>query len=255
MIIKRLRTFPAISYVVTCGSLILTLGCGCGIPFPSNDPPPTFAVSYTIQSQSPSYPVIPYTQGTWMNGVFSGVTIAGTPFVPSGSTVPFQEQVDSCGYFIAENSYWPALWYITPESGPCAGSRAAGYISSKITSSVCKVGIVTPIEVVPSSYVGNAPPAYITISVSSSVVAPGTGITSYIVDDSGTIWSQVSTNLGANGSADVAAPALPPATYYVVAQYDVLASDGSPAGSNNLVATPPSRNGCTQSPCTEIAGN
>jgi hypothetical protein len=159
MIIK-MRTLQAVSCVAICGTVVFNLGCGCGLPFPSNDPPPTFAVSYTIQSQSPDYPVIPYIAGTLMNGVYAAdIGSSGIPFVPTGSEQAFEAQVDSCGYYIAENSRWPALWYITPETGPCAGSRANALITTKNSSSVCKIGLVTPIEIAPGSYVGTAPPA------------------------------------------------------------------------------------------------
>lgn len=115
-------------------------------------------------------------------------------------------------------------------TGPCAGKTASFDIVTKITGSVCKIGIVTPMGISPESYLGTSRPANITISVNTSLVPPDSGITSYIVDGNGKIWSQTSTNLNGSGVAQVPAPQLPAATYYVVAQYAQYASDGSPAG-------------------------
>ncbi len=203
-------------------SLLIWTGCGTQSPFPASDPPPTFAIHYTLASNS----------GVYYPGLLNGysdlkgnyiIDIVGTAYTPDGSVGSFGPASVTLGtYYTVDGARWPAQWTIGSVDGCGSGTSDNFDITQKIVEVVC-----TPrtgwMRVSPSSY-GVSIPDTLLLSFNTAEVPTGTSADIYFVDSAGHVNSKLQIITDSNGQATVNTPDLPNGTFHVVANFDGLST-------------------------------
>lgn len=153
---KPLGSLSALLCVLT---LIAVLsGCGTsGPPFPSSDPPPTFAFQNVLEYNGVSY--ADAYNGSGLQGSTS-IDIVGAQWPPAGSVRAFGPSWIPFGtYFTVTNARWPAIWTIKAVEGACEGTAPATLdVITKLFTVKCVVqnGYIT---VNPGDYIWDLPPS------------------------------------------------------------------------------------------------
>lgn len=197
---------------------MIWVGCGPGAPFATYDPPPTFALRYTLQSTGVYYPQGAGTgsslQGTYM------LDIIGTSFTPLGWNRAFGPAwVNFGSYYTVDQGRWPAAWNIAAVAGCGAGASARFDITSKMPEVAC-VPRMAPMNVLPNSYEGDQPPSGLQVATDPSAAPAGTSVRAYIVRQSdGTVELEQNATVGPNGVFQIGAPWVYDGSFYVVADF------------------------------------
>jgi hypothetical protein len=212
---------PSKSWFVAAG---LTLGaviwtaCGVSAPFSSYDPPPTFAIHYTLNpAVALDYPPAAGT-GSSLTGTYV-IDVVGTANVTTGTTRSFGPiYVAFAHYLTVDQGRWPAQWNVSSVAGCGAGTGGVADVESKIIEAQCvpKVGSIT---VNPSSYYCSAPSGYVTLTFESAEVPPGTSGEVYYVDDAGTVFGEETVTVDSNSQALGYSSPQGAGNYYVVADF------------------------------------
>jgi hypothetical protein len=144
----KIRTGLGIT-LLACTGFGIFVACGGGPPFPSADPPPTFAFHYVLSAASQI--LVPDFTGSTLSGAYTGVPVV-SGYVPSGSTKSFGPTFVSFGsYYTVENGYWPGVWKFTSTGGCGAGTSDTVAVSQKVFELDCVPKLLDP-TVSPTQY-------------------------------------------------------------------------------------------------------
>lgn len=178
-------------------AVIWWTACSPSAPFPSYDPPPTFAVHHTLSVRTGLY--YPAAAGTGSSITGSHVVdIVGTSFVPLGGAYSFGPAwVDFGTYYVVNNGRWPARWDINAVGGCGAGTGERFDITSKIVETTCRPNI-SNVNVDPGAYTTSNPPDTLRLQFFGFAGSP---VDVYIVDDYGTIYA-ANTGMTIDGSGE-----------------------------------------------------
>ena len=213
-------------------ALVALLGTWCGPagPFPSSDPPPSFAIYYTLSNQTGLY----YPPGVGTGSSLTGshvVDIIGGTFIPTGYTKAFGPAwQDFKTYRVINDGRWPAKWDISSVEGCGTGTTTRADITTKLPEVTC-LARISSLSVTPSAYDCQYTPSFVTVGFVN--IDPGTPADLYIVDNAGTIYETDSVTVDSNGEVVIWGPFPTTSGNYIVVA-DLYTLPGYEAGQGSL---------------------
>jgi hypothetical protein len=220
------------------------IACGPSAPFPKTDPPPTFAIHYTLEATSQI--LVPAFTGSTLEGFYEGVPIANNGYIPSGYAKSFGPASVTFGsYYIVQGGFWPGLWTFSSIAGCGAGTSQMHFpVAWKIAELACVPRLLDP-GVSPTSY-NTQTQDISTLTITFSPAVPSGNVATYRFVDGGTGTVHVQQQITFNGSSilQVDAPmSVPNGGHYLT--FDFEDNGYRPSGYEAMYAYVTTTGACT----------
>ncbi len=204
------------------GAAIVMAACSVGPPFPSYDPPPTFAYYYTPQDPLDAQ----RTGGSLLVWTYLADMVHPT-FLPTGGTTNASHSAPFYVWKTIPFARWPAKWKVESTNGCGKGTSAFIDVTQKLVNGLqCAKKVGGNASMDPEEYWANDAPSSITFQFEPTEVPESTSATVYFVDENGDVVADYGTSVDSSGVAVTSAPTVEPGYYYILVEFHDLEHDG-----------------------------